>query len=144
MGQQQLLLVILVSILVGIATIVALQVTGSQLEKSNKTNARQDVLSIATSSNGYYRKPDFVGGGGNSYKGITFKEITFPKDGISNDGLKTYNANGTYVINSRSDHQFTVKAYPSSDEKYDSKNPLNSTNGEALTAVITPDTVKWQ
>ncbi len=144
MGQQQLLLVILVAITIGIATVVAMQVTSSQLENSNETQVRQDVQSIASSARGFYRKPGALDGGGSSFKEMTFRQTSFPKSGMSNDALKTYNENGTYVISSRSESQFTLEAYPTTNDNYDDENPLASTDGEALTAVITADSLTWQ
>jgi Tfp pilus assembly protein PilE len=144
MGQQQLLLVILVTIVVGIATVVAMQVVNIQLEKSNKTKVRQDVQSVASSARAFYRKPGSLDGGNSSFKEVTFRQTSFPKLGLSSDALKVYNENGTYVISSRSNSQFTIEAYPSTNDSYDDENPLASTDGEALTAVVTPDSIAWQ
>ncbi|HYX08702.1 MAG TPA: hypothetical protein VE912_18365, partial [Bacteroidales bacterium] len=62
MGQQQLLLVILVTIIVGVATVVALNVFGNSASNANLDAARQDVLQIATSAQGWYIKPNMMGG----------------------------------------------------------------------------------
>mgnify|MGYP000103171636 CR=1 FL=1 len=144
MGQQQLLLVILVVIVVGVATVVALRVTDSQLKQSNQTKVRYDIQSIAASARGFYLKPDIMGGGDNSFTSFDFSKTSFPKLKISSNGLKTYNENGTYVITSRSNAQFEIQAYPSSDDKYDNDNPLGSTDGSSIKAVIKEDTVEWQ
>lgn len=144
MGQQQLLLVILVVIIGGVATVVALQITGDQLKQANKTKVRQDVQSISASARAFYRKPGSMDGGGGSFKEMTFNYTSFPKTGLSNDALKAYNENGTYVISSRSAGKFTLLAYPSSNEDYDDENPLGSTEGEVLNAVVTPDSLAWQ
>ena len=47
MGQQQLLLVILVTIIVGIATVVAINTFSSASEQANIDAARQDMLQMA-------------------------------------------------------------------------------------------------
>ncbi|MDZ7806938.1 MAG: hypothetical protein U5K71_07465 [Gracilimonas sp.] len=53
MGQQQLLLVILVTIIVGIATVVAINTFGSAADSANLDAVRQDVATIAASAQGY-------------------------------------------------------------------------------------------
>lgn len=55
MGQQQLLLVILVTIIVGIASAVAITTFSSASDSSNVDAVRQDMLSIGSTSQGYLR-----------------------------------------------------------------------------------------
>ncbi|WP_020403041.1 hypothetical protein [Gracilimonas tropica] len=118
MGQQQLLLVILVTIIVGIATVVAINTFGSAADSANVDAARQDIGQIAASAQAYYMKPSMMGGGGNSFAGLTFNDISFPSDSVFNGGLSAANANGTYVLSgisaSGSDDEFTVTATPAS------------------------------
>jgi len=57
MGQQQLLLVILVTIIVGIATVVAINTFGSAADAANIDAVRNDVAAIASGAQGYYMKP---------------------------------------------------------------------------------------
>lgn len=98
MGQQQLLLVILVTIIVGIATVVAINTFSSAADSANLDAVRQDLANIGASSQQYFIKPEMLGGGGNDFEGITFNNITFAADSIYNNGLSADNANGTYVI----------------------------------------------
>lgn len=99
MGQQQLLLVILVTIIVGIATVVAINTFSSAADSANLDAVRQDLAQIASSSQAYYIKPTMLGGGGNTFTGLTFNSITFPSDSVSSGGATTaYNANGTYAL----------------------------------------------
>lgn len=130
MGQQQLLLVILVTIIVGIATVVAINTFGSAADSANVDAARQDIGQIAASAQAYYMKPDMLGGGGNSFAGMTFNDITFPADSVYNSGLSAANANGTYTLSgisgSGSDDEFTVTAAPSS-------------AGGSIEGTVTPD-----
>ena len=62
MGQQQLLLVILVTILVGIATVVAINVFGTAAEEANRDAVRQDLLQAAAAAQAIYTKPTALGG----------------------------------------------------------------------------------
>ncbi|MEX0721002.1 MAG: hypothetical protein WD059_10060 [Balneolaceae bacterium] len=144
MGQQQLLLVILVTIIVGIATVVAINVFGTSAASANADAVRNDVLGIASSAQGWYIKPEMMGGGGNSFDGMTFNDFNFSADSIdTNDGLSAVNMNGTYVI-VNSDQTFTVTAHPASDEDYDASEdfPTASTGGR-LVATVSKGGVDW-
>ena len=83
MGQQQLLLVILVTIIVGIATVVAINTFSSAADSANLDAVRQDLAQIGSSAQAYYIKPTMLGGGGSSFTGINFNLISFPSDSIS-------------------------------------------------------------
>ena len=96
MGQQQLLLVILVTIIVGIATVVAINTFGSAADSATLDAVRQDMASIAASAQGYYMKPAMLGGGSRDFEGITFSDITF--SGTINSDTEATNENGTYTI----------------------------------------------
>lgn len=98
MGQQQLLLVILVTIIVGIATVFAINTFGEAADSANLDSVRQDIASIAAGAQGYYIKPAMLGGGANDFTNIKFNNISFSADSISGDGLTAINANGVYAI----------------------------------------------
>jgi type II secretory pathway pseudopilin PulG len=71
MGQQQLLLIVLGVIIVGIAVVVGINVfTASSLE-ANKSALVADLQTIGSMAQQYYRKPAAMGGGGNSFLGWT-------------------------------------------------------------------------
>jgi len=146
MGQQQLLLVILVTIIVGIATVVAINVFGTSAASANVDAVRNDVLGIASSSQGWYIKPDMMGGGGNSFTGIDFTKFNFSADTIdTNDPTIAKNMNGTYVLTATA-AELTVNAYPSSDDAYAAANSPTTIPqaGTPLTAIITKGNVDWQ
>ena len=114
MGQQQLLLVILVTIIVGVATVVAINTFSSAADSANLDAVRQDIASIAASAQGFYMKPEMLGGGGNDFTKITFDHIAFPNNGMSSNELTAWNENGKYVISGRTASDFTVTAHPAS------------------------------
>ena len=62
MGQQQLLLVILVTIIVGIATVVAINTFGTAADNANIDAVRNDMTAIASGAQSYYMKPAMLGG----------------------------------------------------------------------------------
>ncbi len=88
MGQQQLLLIVLSVIIVGIAVVVGINMFSASAASSNLEAVTSDLLNLAARAQQYYVKPTGMGGGGNSFVGVTIKDLT-PKP--SND-------NGTYSI----------------------------------------------
>ena len=98
MGQQQLLLVILVTILVGIATVIAINVFGEASNSMNNDAVRQDLVAISVNVQSYLQKPPMLGGGGGSFEDFDFTKIAFPAEEISDDGMHARNANGVYHI----------------------------------------------
>jgi hypothetical protein len=91
MGTQQLLLIVLGVIVVGIAVVVGITIFGSNAEQANKDAVTQDCLRIAAAAQGYYNKPSMLGGGNHTYTGIDLTDC-----GMSSGT----NANGTYTITS--------------------------------------------
>lgn len=136
MGQQQLLLVILVTILVGIATVVAINVFGTQAQEANRDAVRQDILGAAAQAQGYFQRPGMMGGGGNSFDGI----------GISNLGIAGVteatpsNQNGWYQITAPLGNEFTIVGHPASSVAGFNPNGGEQTvSTDPLTAVVTVD-----
>ena len=118
MGQQQLLLVILVTIIVGIATVIAINTFESASNNANYEALRNDLASIALSAQGHYQKPALLGGGNNSFAGFTFNGIAFAGviDPASGDLIIT-NENGVFEITSAAGNELVVEATPASDEE---------------------------
>lgn len=132
MGQQQLLLVILVTIIVGIATVVAINTFGTAADSANIDAVRQDVAQLASAAQGYYLKPAALGGGSRSFQDLTFYGLAFPAAGIRADSLGAQNENGYYVItgNGVASQTLTITAHPSSGEGY--------TPGAIVAGILTP------
>ena len=102
MGQQQLLLVILVTVIIGIATIVALNIFGTTSEQSNRDAVRQDLLAAAGQAQAIWARPTAMGGIGQDFTVIEdIRRLNIPR---SSDPTATYtdqtivNDNGTYTI----------------------------------------------
>lgn len=89
MGQQQLLIVILVSIIIGIAAVVAITTMQETRTDSIESALRQDILMVLNDAQTYYRKPESMGGGGQSFDGINQNDIM---------SINPQNENGTYQI----------------------------------------------
>ncbi|MCW9706806.1 hypothetical protein [Fodinibius salsisoli] len=99
MGQQQLLLVILVTIIVGVATVVAINIFGQSAANANIDATRQDVLTLAAQMQGYALKPELMGGGGGDFVDLTVDKLGFGYDSDnSTSGVDFVNANAHFVI----------------------------------------------
>ena len=144
MGQQQLLLVILVTIIVGIATVVAINTFSSSADSANLDAVRNDIASIAASAQGYYIKPAMLGGGGNDFTNISFNNIAFAADSLTNDGASARNTNGRYVISAGGTTSFVVTAHPAS--RISGAVTMTATateGGGTLAATVTQDNVTF-
>ncbi|GMR24994.1 MAG: hypothetical protein BMS9Abin39_0268 [Ignavibacteria bacterium] len=84
MGQQQLLLIVLGVIVVGIAVVVGINLFNANAEEANKDGIVSDATNLGAMAQQYYKKPTSMGGGGN-----TFTSWSIPV------GLDS-TANGTY------------------------------------------------
>jgi len=74
MGQQQLLLIILGILIIGIAVVVGINYFTSSSGKANREAVIADLTDIATLAQQYYRRSVKSGGGGNSFIGWTVPE----------------------------------------------------------------------
>ena len=71
MGQQQLLLIVLGVIIVGIAIVVGINLFNANAESSAKDSLISEGNNIGAIAQQYYMKPTAMGGGGNSYALLT-------------------------------------------------------------------------
>src|ERR1700690_2931116 len=95
MGQQQLLLIILGVIIVGIAVAVGITMFQDNAVDQNRSAVIADLTTLAAKAQQYYAKPVSLGGGGNSVVGLT-ADATGLGDLAS--VAFTNNANGTYTV----------------------------------------------
>jgi len=121
MGQQQLLLIILVTILVGLATIVAINTMQEARTSSNIEALKIEIMEAAANAQGYYRKSSSMGGGENSFNNITLKHIQ----------LDSLTENASYSISSTAASSFTIVAIPAS-------------GGDNIEAVVYADRIEFQ
>jgi Tfp pilus assembly protein PilE len=95
MGQQQLLLIILGVIIVGIAVAVGITMFQDNAVDQNRSAVISDLTTLAAKGQQYYAKPTTLGGGGNSFVGLTADATGL---GLLASTAFTDNANGTYTI----------------------------------------------
>lgn len=121
MGQQQLLLVILVTIIVGIATVVAINIFGTASEQANKDAVRQDLLAATVQAQGIWAKPTQLGGAGRDFTSITpqselLEALSIPGQYTPvNNPTQVDNENGTYSLNGVESSSITIDGVASSD-----------------------------
>ena len=80
MGQQQLLLIVLGVIVVGIAVVVGINLFTANAVSANRDGVVADLTNLGSMAQQYYRKPTAMGGGGNTFTGwvIPTKTDTTP------------------------------------------------------------------
>ena len=95
MGQQQLLLIILGVIIVGIAVAVGITMFQDNAVDQNRSAVIADLTTLAAKAQQYYAKPTTLGGGGNSFVGLTADAT-----GLGDLAFTAFttNANGAYTI----------------------------------------------
>ncbi|HEY9165857.1 MAG TPA: hypothetical protein VIS48_06815 [Candidatus Kryptonia bacterium] len=86
MGTQQLLLIVLGIIIVGVAVFIAILLFKGNSQSANRDAITADLENLATIAQQYYRKPTTLAGGGYNYLGFNII------------GLDTGNEDGSYSI----------------------------------------------
>ena len=134
MGQQQLLLIILGVIIVGIAVAVGITMFQDNAISANKDAVINDLIQISAKAQQYFRKPTSMGGGGNKYVGLsvistlvspTFSDNDNGRYSVSTAGVdtlvafkgtgKSQNSDGTFpqIIMTVSPTKNTLSAWTS-------------------------------
>jgi hypothetical protein len=88
MGTQQLLLIILGVVLIGIMVTVGIFLFQDQASATNRDQLSNDLVYLAVQAQKHYRRPSVLGGGSNSFGGLTMTKLT----------NMSSNANGIYVL----------------------------------------------
>lgn len=98
MGQTQLLMIVLAVIIVGIAVAVGISQFGESALQANRDAVAADCMRIVSTAQQWYKKPTSLGGGGNSFTGLTFSKL----------GIDSTNANGSFTLTVNSGNDITV------------------------------------
>lgn len=86
MGQQQLLLIVLGIVIVGIAIAVGVTQFKSSAVESNRQNVISDIVNYAAKAQRFYKTPTALAGGGQDFNGFFLAAVD------------TGNANGSYSV----------------------------------------------
>lgn len=125
MGQQQLLLIVLGVILVGVAVVLGIQYFSVGAEEGAKDELVAHALTVGANAQQWFKKPTAMGGGGLTFAGF--------KAHFDNDLTNLHNStNGVYTIPSDGDAtSITIQGDPASNLGYDWQ----------VTAVVTVDSI---
>jgi hypothetical protein len=96
MGQQQLLMIVLAIIIVGLAIAVSIALFRSNAVESKRDILIEETTSLGTMAIQYYKKPQAIGGGGRSFTGWT----------IPSQMVQTFN--GNFMIAEVTPQQVTI------------------------------------
>ncbi len=89
MGQQQLLLIILSVIIVGLAIIVGINIFYANAPESNRNSIYSELTNFGSQARKYYLETTSLGGGNQSFSGWTIP------DNLTTTGSATYAVNVT-------------------------------------------------
>jgi hypothetical protein len=104
MGQQQLLLIVLGVILVGVAVVLGIQYFSVGAEDGAKDELVSHALTLGANAQQWYKKPTAMGGGGNTFAGFGAELAKKPQ-------LQT-STNGTYTVGTGTDESILVTGTP--------------------------------
>ena len=121
MGQQQLLLIILGVIVVGIAIAVGISQFGAHSTQANKDGVTSSLINVAANAYQFRIRPITMGGGGNQYTGYTI-----PSKMATDD-------NGAYTLTSASATTCVLKGTSSINGSWAATCTLDSTGRTTLT-----------
>jgi len=125
MGQQQLLLVILVTIIVGIATVVAINIFGTAADQANRDAVRQDLMAASVQAQAVWARPTLMGGADRDFQayvtansaGELLALLNVPSTDPDFDpetDTSIENENGIYTIAVQGEDQMTLTGQPAS------------------------------
>lgn len=114
MGQQQILILILVSIIIALAAWMGVHFVQHEKLVFEETAHEQAMLDMASEAQLWIKKSSSMGGGGGSFKGISFNDIPCPLDELKGNNTQCINENGNekyQLINqTNSDHMTIISS----------------------------------
>ena len=123
MGTQQLLMIVLGVIIVGVAIVVGINMFSEGAVNAEADRLVQEVNMVASNAAAYYRKPVQMGGGGRSFTGITADSTGLAKLNVSSNDATTWEVSQAGTASS-----FKIKA-------------TGTSEGVVVEATIGPDGV---
>lgn len=118
MGQQQILLIILVTIIIGVATIVAVNVLDSRFTVSNRDAVRQDLAQAASYVQSLWERPGVMGGANRDFNTMNVEDIlryiNVPSSSYQSGDDTATNENGTFRVEIESETELLIIGEPDS------------------------------
>ncbi|HKJ81658.1 MAG TPA: hypothetical protein VJ954_06515 [Ignavibacteriaceae bacterium] len=112
MGQQQLLLIVLGVIIVGVAVVLGIQYFSTGAEEAAKDELVAHSTIVAANAQQWFRKPVALGGGGNSFTTASGAQLSYPAYFTQKLVNLHSTTNGTYVVAASGDTAVTITATP--------------------------------
>jgi len=140
MGQQQLLLLVLGIVIVGLAVVVGIQAFSENMKKANSDALVNDAIRIASDAQAWKLKPAAFGGGADAtlFTGASLAQLGYEVNG---DGEYT-NLNGTFTATVNGDSEFVITGNSLADSDNDNQVVVTvsgTTPGDVATVVSTVD-----
>ncbi len=118
MGQQQLLLLVLATVIVGIAIVVGINAYSENSVRTSWDSLLQDAMRIANDAQSWKNKPEMFGGSSdltktdeNDFDGVNFIDLAYSGGAISGGSNQCYtNLNGVFELTSSTD-DLTIDGY---------------------------------
>ena len=123
MGQQQLLLIVLGVIIVGIAVVVGINLFNANARESTKDTMVSEATNIGAMAQQYFKKPVALGGGGNTFVGFTSTKV--PANILTT-------STATYALTGQSTTNCTITGTPSTASGY---------TGFTVVCTVTPTSI---
>lgn len=147
MGQQQLLLLVLGIVIVGLAVVVGIQAFTENMKKSNSDALVNDAIRIASDAQAWKLKPAAFGGGADitGWTGFTLQQVGYATGDADNgdcDGAGIYgNLNGCFTVTAGAANVvITAVSLPDSDNDNQAVVTVTGTTpADITTAVSTAD-----
>jgi hypothetical protein len=98
MGSQQLLLIVLTMLLVGVALAIAISLFQANAVESSRNALIEDMLSLAGRAREYYSRPVRLGGGNRDFTNVTINILT----------ARPENENGRYYVISTTKNELVL------------------------------------
>ena len=118
MAQQQLLLVILVTIVIGIATLIALNVAGKGADQANRDAVRQDLSAAGSYVQAIWERPKLMGGASRDFdqmsEELILQYLNIPATNYQEGDTEASNDNGTYFVEIESETELRIIGIPKS------------------------------
>ena len=113
MGTQQLLLLVMVTISIALATIIAINIFGDSNTISNRDAVKQDLLAATNMAQTIHFKHELLGGAGGNFTRIEESiMISLMIPGKMNGGNQWENENGVYQVEDVEPQSLIIRGTP--------------------------------
>ncbi len=125
MGQQQMLILVLVAVIVGIAIIAGLKIYSRHEVRMNWDRLIEEVMEISTDAQEWKQRPEIFGGSldankedEDNFEGVQFLDLIYARDDIYGSNFECYNSmNGVYMLEGTTDG-LTIEAFNELTQNY--------------------------